>query len=103
MMDNCYYSHPVLGKPPSGKKATPPKIPSLHLGENHQPLPPPRRAWRGMDSPLSDIHVQQNQQRPPSILSGTDTHRTVQSKKEEKISEEWYVANFFIKTCLIQK
>jgi hypothetical protein len=48
-----------------------------------------------MDSPLSDIHVQQNQPRPPSsILSGTDTHRTVQSKKEEKISEEWYKETF---------
>ncbi|CAG2191414.1 unnamed protein product [Mytilus edulis] len=86
--------HAVLGKPPSGKKTTPPKIPALPLGDNPHPPQQPRRAWRGMDSPLSDVQVQQNYPRPPSsLISGTDTHRTVQSRKEEKISEEWGFKN----------
>lgn len=83
-------SHPVLGKPPIGKLSSPPgKIPSLNLGDKPQPPGNPRRAWRGMDSPLSEAPQNGHVPRPPSIVSATDTHRTAMSKKEEQISEEW--------------
>ncbi|KAK3101861.1 hypothetical protein FSP39_006854 [Pinctada imbricata] len=84
-------AHPVLGKPPSGKQGSPPgKVPPLHLKEKNLPPVKPQRAWRGAESPLSDIHQNGHMPRPPpSVMSGTDTHRTVNSKKEEKLSEEW--------------
>ncbi|XP_052676986.1 leucine-rich repeat and IQ domain-containing protein 1-like [Crassostrea angulata] len=83
-------NHPVLGKPPIGKLSSPPgKIPSLNLGDKPQPPGNPRRAWRGMDSPLSEAPQNGHVPRPPSIVSATDTHRTAMSKKEEQISEEW--------------
>ncbi|XP_078331507.1 leucine-rich repeat- and IQ domain-containing protein 1-like isoform X2 [Crassostrea virginica] len=83
-------NHPILGKPPSGKLSSPPaKIPSLNLADKPPPPMNPRRAWRGMDSPLSDIPQNGHIPRPPSIVSVTDTHRTALSRKEEQISEEW--------------
>ncbi|XP_061181826.1 leucine-rich repeat and IQ domain-containing protein 1-like [Saccostrea echinata] len=83
-------NHPVLGKPPSGKQASPPsKVPLLNLTDKPHPPANPRRAWRGMDSPLSDVQQNGHVPRPPSIASVTDTHRTAMSKKEELLSEEW--------------
>ncbi|XP_062595804.1 leucine-rich repeat and IQ domain-containing protein 1-like [Saccostrea cucullata] len=83
-------NHPVLGKPPSGKLSSPPsKVPLLNLTDKPHPPTNPRRAWRGMDSPLSDVQQNGHVPRPPSIVSVTDTHRTAMSKKEEILSEEW--------------
>ena len=72
---------------------------------DHAPHPPsqPRHAWRNLDSPLSDIAQYKGRGRaslaPVSRMSdhsetesqhtGTLTHRTALSKKEEKLSEEW--------------
>ncbi|XP_069132519.1 leucine-rich repeat and IQ domain-containing protein 1-like [Argopecten irradians] len=82
-------SHAVLGKPPSGKLPSADHVPYLDLGDKPHPPGQPRKAWRGMDSPLSNI-----QSRPPSSLasgtiSGMDSHRSVLSKKEEKLTQEW--------------
>ncbi|XP_021360753.1 leucine-rich repeat and IQ domain-containing protein 1-like isoform X1 [Mizuhopecten yessoensis] len=87
-------SNAVLGKPPSGKLPSADHIPFLELGDKLHPPGLPRKAWRGMDSPLSDIQNAPHHPRPPSSLaSGTisamDSHRSVLSKKEEKITQEW--------------
>ncbi|XP_071100277.1 leucine-rich repeat- and IQ domain-containing protein 1-like isoform X2 [Haliotis cracherodii] len=79
-------SHPVLGKPPIGRRGTPDVL-KLELAPVHPPNRP-RQAWRNADSPLSDLGP--HPPRPPSSLrSVTDTHRTGLSKKEEKLAEEW--------------
>ncbi|XP_060068248.1 leucine-rich repeat and IQ domain-containing protein 1-like [Ylistrum balloti] len=87
-------SHAVLGKPPSGKLPPSDHIPYLDLGDKPHPPGQPRKAWRGMDSPLSDLQTSQRHPRPPSSLAsgtitGMDSHRSVLSKKEEKITQEW--------------
>ncbi|XP_064599995.1 leucine-rich repeat and IQ domain-containing protein 1-like [Liolophura sinensis] len=81
-------SHALLSKPPSGRPT------ALHTGgELNTPHPPafPRQAWRNLTSPLTNRSSPHGRQpRPPSSqASGTDTHRTGLSKKEEMLSEEW--------------
>ena len=88
-------SYGVLGKPPSGKVKE--KVPGLDFDNNHSPPSNPRKAWRGVDSPMSDAH-HRGMSRPPSSLAsgpltGIDSHRSGMSKKEEKLSEEWGFKN----------
>ncbi|XP_041367089.1 leucine-rich repeat and IQ domain-containing protein 1-like [Gigantopelta aegis] len=92
-------SHAVLGKPPIGRRMTP-DIPHLDL----HPPEKPRHAWRNADSPLSDIKGRQP--RPPSSNHSTislDTPHSVQSRKEEKLSEEWGFHNTRTAALMMQR
>ncbi|KAL4225103.1 Leucine-rich repeat and IQ domain-containing protein 1 [Mactra antiquata] len=76
-------NYAVLRKPPSGKQ----KVPPINTTDLHPPNNP-RRAWRNLESPLSDLGGKIP--RPPSSVASTElTMRSAVSKKEEKMAEEW--------------
>ena len=97
MMCFVGYSHPVIKQPLEG--ALYPKPP--------HPPPNPRQVWKGLTLPPSGDYTQEQQDvtggKPPlpplsrlsnhtsdTLMEGAHTYRSRISKKEEKITEEWY-------------
>ncbi|KAL8606223.1 hypothetical protein ACOMHN_043441 [Nucella lapillus] len=93
-------NHPVLGRiTSSSSSAAKPPLPPVITP--HSPVPPPlspnhqghvTQAWRGGESPLSDIHMRVPPLRPPSSVgSGEDSHAvtTGRSRREDRLAEEW--------------